>query len=219
MKKLRILGAYLLTVLLLLSACGITPSAGGPDAPAENQQQAYGGENIDIPDGSVPPDDSNTLPDASQTDDPGVDTSVDPESSGADAQAPHSELDERLPSYGGYYYDLTNVALYLEVYGELPPNYITKNEARALGWEGGSVEKYKEGAAIGGDFFGNYEALLPTESGQRYTECDIDTDGYPSRGSRRLVFSNDGRYFYTSDHYESFTEYKVTEDYEVIPCE
>lgn len=219
MKKARILGAYLLTVLLLLSACGITPSAGGPDAPVENRQQAYGGENMDIPDDGVPPDSTDTLPDTSQTDDFDADTSVDPEGSSTDAQAPHSALDERLPSYGGYYYDLTNVTLYLEVYGGLPPNYITKNDARALGWEGGSVEKYKEGAAIGGDFFGNYEALLPTESGQRYTECDIDTGGYPSRGSRRLVFSNDGRYFYTSDHYESFTEYRVTTDYEVIPCE
>ena len=114
---------------------------------------------------------------------------------------------------------MTSVVLYLEAYGELPPNYITKNDARALGWNGGSVEAYQEGAAIGGDFFGNYEGLLPDDSGQRYTECDIDTNGYPSRGSRRLVFSDDGRYFYTADHYESFTEYQVSTDYEVIPCE
>ena len=148
-----------------------------------------------------------------------ADASVDLKDHGTDAQDPRSEPDERLPVYGAFYYDLTGVVLYLEVYGELPPNYITKNDARALGWEGGSVEKYKEGAAIGGDFFGNYEGLLPDESGQRYTECDIDTNGYPSRGSRRLVFSNDGRYFYTSDHYESFLEYQVTAEYEVIPCE
>ena len=218
MKKLRILGACLFTVLLLLSACGITPSAGGPDEPVENQQQAYGGGNIDIPDGGTLPDDSDTLPGMSKTDDVDADTSVDSEASGADAQASPDGLDERLPAYGTYYYDLTNVVLYLEVYGELPPNYITKNDARALGWEGGPVEKYKEGAAIGGDSFGNYEGLLPADSAQRYTECDIDTNGYSSRGSRRLVFSNDGRYFYTSDHYESFTEYTVTTDYEVIPC-
>ena len=121
-----------------------------------------------------------------------------------------------LPMYGDYYYDLTNVVLYLEVYDELPPNYITKSEARELGWEGGSVEKYKEGAAIGGDSFGNREGLLPEANGRSYTECDIDTDGYGSRGSRRLVFSNDGLYFYTSDHYETFSEVIVTEDYEVI---
>lgn len=121
-----------------------------------------------------------------------------------------------LPTQGEYYYDLTNVVLYIELYGDLPPNYITKAKAKELGWEGGSVEKYKAGAAIGGDRFGNYEGLLPEASGRSYTECDIDTNGYNSRGSRRLVFSNDGLYFYTSDHYESFSEVTVTEDYEVI---
>lgn len=123
---------------------------------------------------------------------------------------------DNLPTYGNYYYDVVNVVLYLEVYDELPPNYITKNEAQALGWEGGSVEKYKEGAAIGGDYFGNREGLLPAADGRSYTECDIDTHGYSSRGSRRLVFSNDGLYFYTSDHYESFSEVTVTENYEVV---
>ena len=117
--------------------------------------------------------------------------------------------------YGGYYYDLSSVVLYIEAYGELPANYITKSEARELGWEGGSVENYREGAAIGGDYFGNREGLLPEARGRSYTECDIDTNGYGSRGSRRLVFSNDGLYFYTSDHYESFSEVIVTENYEV----
>ena len=124
--------------------------------------------------------------------------------------------DVRLPEYGGYYYDVENVVLYLETYGELPPNYITKSEARKLGWEGGSVEKYRDGAAIGGDPFGNREGLLPEASGRHYTECDIDTDGYGSRGARRLIFSDDGLYFYTRDHYESFTEVTVSDDWEVI---
>lgn len=126
------------------------------------------------------------------------------------------EVNANLPVQGSYYYDVVNVVLYLEVYDELPPNYITKSEAQALGWEGGSVEKYKEGAAIGGDYFGNREGLLPVADGRNYTECDIDTHGYSSRGSRRLVFSNDELYFYTLDHYESFSEVTVTEDYEVI---
>lgn len=139
-----------------------------------------------------------------------------------DESAPESGTDQRysdadgLPVEGEYYYDLENVVLYLELYGKLPDNYITKNEARKLGWEGGSVEDYKDGAAIGGDTFGNREGLLPADGGRRYTECDIDTNGYGSRGSRRLVFSDDGLYFYTSDHYESFSEVTVTEDYEVI---
>lgn len=104
----------------------------------------------------------------------------------------------------GSYFDKENVALYIHTYGKLPDNFITKDEARDLGWEGGSVEKYAPGKAIGGDRFGNYEGLLPKKKGRTYTECDIDTDGYHSRGSRRIVFSNDGLIYYTHDHYESF---------------
>lgn len=86
---------------------------------------------------------------------------------------------------------------------------MTKEEARALGWEGGSVEAYQAGAAIGGDCFGNREGLLPEETGRTYTECDINTLGADSRGAERLIFSNDGLYFYTSDHYASFMELTV----------
>lgn len=138
------------------------------------------------------------------------------ESKEPEEDAPSEVVSQNLPVQGNSYYDLVNVVLYLEVYNELPPNYITKSEAQALGWEGGSVEKYKDGAAIGGDTFGNREGLLPAADGRKYTECDIDTYGYKSRGSRRLVFSNDGLYFYTSDHYESFSEVTVKENYEVI---
>ena len=124
--------------------------------------------------------------------------------------------DSELPINGGYYYDLTNVVLYLELYEKLPPNFITKAEARKLGWSGGSVEEYIEGGAIGGDAFGNYEGLLPKANGRSYHECDIDTILSNGRGSKRLVFSDDGLYFYTSDHYESFSQVYVTEDFEVI---
>ena len=104
----------------------------------------------------------------------------------------------------GWYYSKEDVALYIYTYGKLPENFITKNEARDLGWEGGSVERYKEGAAIGGDKFGNYEGLLPKKSGRKYYECDIDTNGKSSRGAKRIIFSNDGLIYYTDDHYESF---------------
>lgn len=123
--------------------------------------------------------------------------------------------DVAVPELGGYYYDVINVVLYLDIYGELPPNFITKNEARELGWQGGSVEDFYEGGAIGGDRFGNYEGILPKEKGRNYTECDIDTYMSRVRGSKRLVFSNDGLYFYTEDHYETFAQVFVTEDYEV----
>ena len=57
---------------------------------------------------------------------------------------------------------------------------------------------------IGGDYFGNYEELLPEAKGSEYYECDIDTLGKNSRGAKRIVFSNDGLIYYTEDHYESF---------------
>ena len=110
-----------------------------------------------------------------------------------------------LDEYGDYY-SKEEVALYIHTYGKLPMNFITKDEARDLGWEGGSVEKAcGEGLAIGGDKFGNREGLLPKKNGRQYYECDIDTLGKNSRGAKRIVFSNDGLIYYTGDHYESFT--------------
>ena len=96
------------------------------------------------------------------------------------------------------------VALYIHTYGRLPGNFITKKEAQALGWPGGSLEPYAPGKCIGGSRFGNYEGLLPEKDGRTYTECDIDTLGAESRGAKRIVFSNDGLIYYTGDHYESF---------------
>ena len=141
-------------------------------------------------------------------------TQTEPETQ-APVDSPEAAAGAELPVEGGSYYDMENVVLYLYLYGELPPNYITKEEAEALGWSGGSVEKYEAGAAIGGDRFGNREGLLPAAQGRKYTECDIDTLGSDTRGAKRLVFSNDGLYFYTADHYESFSEVVVSEDYTV----
>ena len=104
----------------------------------------------------------------------------------------------------GSYTTKEDVALYLHQYGHLPPNYITKKEAQALGWSGGSLEPYAPGKCIGGSQFGNYEGLLPKAPGRIYTECDINTLGKSKRGAERIVFSNDGLIFYSRDHYESF---------------
>lgn len=103
----------------------------------------------------------------------------------------------------GEYTTKGEVAQYILEYGDLPDNFITKQEARELGWEGGSLEPYAPGKSIGGDRFGNYEKILP--EGQ-YQECDIDTKGADSRGAKRIVFSQDGQVYYTEDHYKSFEE-------------
>ena len=104
----------------------------------------------------------------------------------------------------GSYTSKEEVALYIHTYGRLPGNFISKKEAQALGWSGGSLEPYAPGKCIGGSRFGNYEGLLPEKEGRTYTECDIDTLGAESRGAKRIVFSNDGLIYYTGDHYESF---------------
>ena len=102
----------------------------------------------------------------------------------------------------GSYTTKEDVALYIHTYGCLPKNFMTKDEARDLGWEGGGLEDYAPGMCIGGDHFGNYEGLLPED--RDYTECDIDTLGAEKRGAKRIVFSDDGLIYYTEDHYESF---------------
>lgn len=101
-----------------------------------------------------------------------------------------------------WYYELEDVALYLHQYGKLPENYITKAEARDMGWEADETNGY----VVGGDKFSNREGLLPKESGRQYYEADIEAGYTDHRGPERLVFSNDGLIFYTDDHYSSFEQ-------------
>ena len=124
-----------------------------------------------------------------------------------EAAAPAEEEEAEAPAIDefGVYTTKEDVALYLHTYGRLPDNFMTKNEARDLGWEGGGLDPYADGMCIGGDRFGNYEGLLPEQDGRTYRECDIDTLHASSRGAKRIVFSNDGLIYYTEDHYESFT--------------
>ena len=124
----------------------------------------------------------------------------------ADAQEDDGsgQTEDALPDENGTYTSKEDVALYIHTYGHLPNNFITKKQAQALGWSGGSLEPYAPGMCIGGSHFGNFEGLLPEAKGRSYTECDIDTLGASSRGGKRIVFSNDGLIYYTGDHYESF---------------
>ena len=129
-----------------------------------------------------------------------------PSDAEADAVSP-GESDKSSPAAldeGGEYTSAEDVALYLHLYAHLPRNFITKKDARALGWNGGGLDDYADGKCIGGDRFGNYEGLLPDAPGLEYHECDIDTLHAASRGAKRIVYSNDGLIYYTEDHYESF---------------
>lgn len=136
-------------------------------------------------------------------DSPGGNTIDEESPSGEDADSSDQIEIKELPE-DGTYTTKEDVSLYIHLYGCLPSNFITKKEAEALGWKGGSLEPYAPGMCIGGNRFGNYEGLLPEKKGRSYTECDIDTLGTDKRGAKRIVFSNDGLIYYTEDHYESF---------------
>ena len=182
--------SLLLSLVMVFSLVGCRTTKGGTDAP-DNSSVITGvyqkGDNSQTNSNSAPRQSSQRQ------------NTPAPES-----PKPADNKKEETIAKDGHFFDKKNVALYIHTYGCLPENFITKDEARDLGWEGGSVEKYAPGCAIGGDKFGNFEGLVPKAKGRTYYECDIDTDGYHSRGSRRIVFSNDGLIYYTHDHYESF---------------
>ena len=103
--------------------------------------------------------------------------------------------------------DPQQIVNYLAIYGELPENFITKNEARDLGWDSryNYVGEVAPGKSIGGDRFGNYEGLLPSKKGRTWYECDANYRG-KKRGAERVLYSSDGLYYYTKDHYRTFTQ-------------
>ena len=111
-----------------------------------------------------------------------------------------NKLDEK-----GHYDSKDEVALFIHQYNRLPDNYVTKKEARKMGWVAskGNLRKVCESCSIGGDRFANREGLLPEKEGRVYYECDIDYDG-GNRNGKRIVFSNDGLIYYSGDHYRNF---------------
>lgn len=100
-----------------------------------------------------------------------------------------------------------DIADYIFAHGTLPDNFLTKNEARQLGWDSSKnyVSDVAPGYSIGGDKFGNYEGLLPDASGRKWYEADANYTVGP-RGAERILYSSDGLVYYTNDHYQTFTE-------------
>lgn len=188
--------SWVLTLAVILSAVGLPLTSctaqDAIDIAAEIAEVA-----LDISENAGSSETSET---SDSSDQPDISTPSD------EAEPPEEVTSEAadLPDENGSYDDRDSVALYIYTYGKLPSNYITKAEAKALGWSGGSLEVYAPGKCIGGSKFGNYEGLLPSADGRQYYECDIDTLGKDSRGAKRIVYSNDGLIYYTDDHYESF---------------
>ena len=105
------------------------------------------------------------------------------------------------------------VAVYLYTFEKLPANFITKNQARKLGWDSsrGNLWQVAPGKSIGGDRFGNYEGLLP-EDGD-YRECDVNYEG-GYRQAERIIFDvTDWDIYYTNDHYATFTQLYGYDEY------
>ena len=153
---------------------------------------------------NVPDDSSGTASETGITDDIPDETAAPDESAPVQGDYPE-ETAENAPSVekDGSYTTPEDVAEYIHTFGTLPSNFITKNEAKKLGWVSseGNLWDVAEGMSIGGDRFGNYEGQLPEGD---YKECDVNYYG-GFRGSERIVFSDEGIY-YTNDHYESFTQ-------------
>ena len=195
--------------LLMAAVTSLSLAACSADTPEESQYQSqvvsadYAGDFTAATPESQPTEEQST---AAADNAPSAEAS---QSTTADASAATPETAEGSQPESlqedGTYSSRDDVALYIHTYGHLPGNFITKKEARELGWSGGSVEDYAPGKSIGGDHFGNYEGLLPEKSGRSYTECDIDTLGSSGRGAKRIIFSNDGLIYYTDGHYASFT--------------
>jgi guanyl-specific ribonuclease Sa len=97
----------------------------------------------------------------------------------------------------------TKVISYIKQNHELPDYYLTKNEAKKLGWSPskGNLCDVLPGKAIGGDHFGNREGKLP--KGNQYFEADINYH-CGNRNSDRIIFTKNGEVYLTKNHYKSF---------------
>jgi len=99
-----------------------------------------------------------------------------------------------------------NVVSYLQQHHRLPDYYITKKQARSQGWDArsGNLCQVLPGKAIGGDVFSNREGRLPNAAQRQWREADINYQcGH--RQSDRLLYSNDGLIYVTTDHYQNMT--------------
>ena len=91
--------------------------------------------------------------------------------------------------------------------GQLPPNYVTKAQAVKQGWKPGKAlgNSIPQGQ-IGGDVFQNATSILPSAPERVWYEADVGLDSTMTRVKQpgtRLLYSNDGLLYVTTDHYET----------------
>jgi len=98
------------------------------------------------------------------------------------------------------------VADYIKKFNHLPVNFITKRDAKKLGWDPARRNLWvvAPGKSIGGDVFHNREKKLPGKRGRIWYEADINYKG-GKRGKDRIIFSSDRLIYKTENHYRTYT--------------
>jgi len=84
---------------------------------------------------------------------------------------------------------------------QLPPQ---ARQTIALIQRGGPFPYRKDGT-----IFGNREKRLPLAPSGYYREYTVSTPGSRDRGARRIVTGQPQEYYYTQDHYRSFSKVKL----------
>ena len=153
-----ILASFALVLSVLFTGCGLWNTAQDalPSSPTvQSAQEADSGEQTTADSGKVTASGGVNQAASGQT-----------EAQTADAGTAAGSESTASVSEDGEYTSKDEVALYIHLYGHLPDNYITKSEAKALGWDSrsGNLDEVAPGKSIGRDRFGNYERKLPAGS-------------------------------------------------------
>jgi hypothetical protein len=99
----------------------------------------------------------------------------------------------------------------LRATGQLPANYVDKAQAAQQGWQPGkALNNSVPGGQLGGDVFNNVPPVngLPQAVNRTWQEVDIGLSNTMSRSNQpgtRLLYSNDGLLYITTDHYKTVT--------------
>jgi len=97
----------------------------------------------------------------------------------------------------------------LRATGQLPSNYVTQAEAMQNGWKPGkALNNTTPGGQMGGDIYINKEGVVPSAPGRVWYEADIGLSNTMARSNQpgtRLLYSNDGLLYITTDHYKTVT--------------
>ncbi|CNG45175.1 ribonuclease domain-containing protein [Yersinia frederiksenii] len=129
------------------------------------------------------------------------------------ARAVAANAAHNATSYAGLKIDLKTTQAANEVVdslrntGKLPSQYVVKQVAEDSGWTAGkALGNYVPGGQIGGDIFENTTHVLPSIQGRVWYEADVGLANTVSRAKQdgtRLLYSNDGLLYITTDHYKT----------------